>query len=80
VVTTNNNLLQITKLAHNINTRIQVIAVSFANKREQICEVILRITTLLILMADNNIELPLKSLPYIFTLFKDLKISAVGTC
>jgi hypothetical protein len=30
-------------------------------------------------MANNNIKLPLKSLPYIFTLFKDLKINAINT-
>jgi hypothetical protein len=31
-------------------------------------------------MANNNIELPLKSLSYIFTLFKDLKINTINTC
>ena len=31
-------------------------------------------------MANNNIELPLKSLPYILAPFKDLKISAISTC
>ncbi len=55
-------------------------AVSVANKREQICEAIPRITTLLTLIANNGIELPPKSLPHILTLFEDSKISAVGTC
>jgi hypothetical protein len=73
-------LLRITKLAYSINVRIQVIAVSVANKREQICEAILRITTTLTLIANNDIELPLKSLPYILALFEDLEVSAVSTC
>jgi hypothetical protein len=73
-------LLRITKLAYSINVRIQVIAISITNKREQICEAILRITTTLILIANNDIELPLKSLPYILALFEDLKVSAISTC
>jgi hypothetical protein len=73
-------LLRITKLAYSINVRIQVIAISITNKREQICEAILRIITTLILIANNDIELPLKSLPYILALFEDLKVSAISTC
>jgi hypothetical protein len=80
VITINSNLLRITELAHNIDARIQVIAVSVANKREQIYEAIPRITTPLTLMANNNIELPPKSLPHILALFKDLEISAISTC
>ena len=80
MITTDSNLLRITELAHNINIRIQVIAVSVANKREQICEAIPRITTPLTLMADDDIELPPKSLPHILALFEDLEISIISTC
>jgi hypothetical protein len=67
MITINSNLLRITKLAHNIDARIQVIAVSVANKREQIYKAIPRITTPLTLMANDDIELPPKSLPHILT-------------
>jgi cellulose synthase/poly-beta-1,6-N-acetylglucosamine synthase-like glycosyltransferase len=80
VITINRNLLPITELAHSIDARIQVIAVSVANKREQICEAIPRITTKLTLMADDDIELPSKSLPHILAPFEDSEIGAVGTC
>jgi cellulose synthase/poly-beta-1,6-N-acetylglucosamine synthase-like glycosyltransferase len=80
VITTDSNLLRITELVYNIDIRIQVIAVSIANKREQICKAIPRITTPLILIADDDIELPPKSLPHILALFEDLEISAIGTC
>ena len=80
MITINRNLLQITELAYSINARIQVIAINVANKREQICEAILRIITTLTLIADNDIELPLRSLPYILVLFKDLEVSAISTC
>jgi len=80
VITIDSNLLRITELAHNIDARIQVIAVSVANKREQICEAIPRITTPLTFMADDDIELPPKSLPHILAPFEDLEIGAVGTC
>jgi cellulose synthase/poly-beta-1,6-N-acetylglucosamine synthase-like glycosyltransferase len=80
VITTNRNLLRIIELAHSIDARIQVMAVSVANKREQICEAIPRITTTLTLMADDDIELPPKSLPHILAPFEDLEVGAVGTC
>jgi hypothetical protein len=73
-------LLRITNLVFNINLRIEVIATSFANKRRQIYKAILRIITLIIILADNNIKLPLTSLLYILTLFEDSIISVVGTC
>jgi hypothetical protein len=79
VLTIESNLLQITKLAHSINLRIQVIAASFANKRQQIYKAILRITTLITILADDNIKLPLELLPYILTPFEDSKIGAVST-
>lgn len=55
-------------------------AVSIANKREQICEAIPRITTTLTFMANDDIELPLKSLPHILALFEAREVSAVSTC
>jgi hypothetical protein len=54
-------------------------ATSFANKRQQIYEAILRITTLITILANNDIKLPLESLPYILTLFKDSKVGVVST-
>jgi hypothetical protein len=57
-----NLALQIT---YSIDARIQVTTISVANKREQICEAIPRITTPLIFVADDDIELPPKSLPHI---------------
>jgi hypothetical protein len=54
-------------------------AINITNKREQIYEVILRIITTLILIANNDIKLPLRSLPYILILFKDLKVSTIST-
>jgi len=79
VITINRNLLRITELAHNIDARIQVMAISVVNTREQICEAIPRITTPLTLMADDDIELPSKSLPHILAPFEDPEIGAVGT-
>jgi len=73
-------LLQITELIYSINAKIQVIAISVANKREQIYKAILRIITTLTLIANNDIELPLRSLPYILALFEDLEVSAISTC
>ena len=73
-------MLQITELIYSINAKIQVIAISVANKREQIYKAILRIITTLTLIANNDIELPLRSLPYILALFEDLEVSAISTC
>ena len=73
-------MLQITELIYSINAKIQVIAISVANKREQIYKAILRIITTLTLIADNDIKLPLKLLLYILALFEDLKVSAISTC
>ncbi|KAH8769332.1 polysaccharide synthase Cps1 [Hyaloscypha finlandica] len=80
VIIIDRNLVRITELAHSIDARIQVIAISVANKREQICEAIPRITTPLTLIADDDIELPPKSLPHILAPFEDLEVSAVSTC
>jgi cellulose synthase/poly-beta-1,6-N-acetylglucosamine synthase-like glycosyltransferase len=72
-------MLRITKLAHRIDPRIQVIAAGFTNKRQQIYEAIPRITTLITILADNDIELPSKSLPHILAPFEDRNVGAVGT-
>ena len=79
VLTIESDLLRITELAHSIDLRIQVIATGFANKRQQIYEAIPRITTLITILADNDIELPSKSLPHVLALFENSKIGAVGT-
>jgi cellulose synthase/poly-beta-1,6-N-acetylglucosamine synthase-like glycosyltransferase len=55
-------------------------AASFANKRQQIYKAIPRITAPITILADDDIELPSKSLPHILAPFKDSKIGAVGTC
>jgi cellulose synthase/poly-beta-1,6-N-acetylglucosamine synthase-like glycosyltransferase len=80
VSTIESDLLRITKLAHSIDPRIQVIAASFANKRQQIYEAIPRITTPITILADDDIKLPSESLPHILASFEDSKIGAVGTC
>ncbi|PVH71022.1 glycosyltransferase family 2 protein [Cadophora sp. DSE1049] len=80
VSTIESDLLRITELAHSIDPRIQVMAASFANKRQQIYEAIPRITTSITILADDDIELPSKSLPHILAPFEDSKIGAVGTC
>jgi hypothetical protein len=79
VLTIESDLLRITQLAYSIDPRIQVIAASFANKRQQIYKAIPRITTPITILADNNIELPLKSLPHILAPFEDSNIGVVGT-
>ncbi|KAG9231513.1 putative polysaccharide synthase Cps1 [Amylocarpus encephaloides] len=68
VSTIESDLLRITELAYSIDPRIQIY------------EAILRITTPITILADDNIKLPLESLPHILTLFKDSKIGVVGTC
>jgi len=80
VSTIESHLLRITNLAHSIDPKIRVIATSFANKRQQIYEAIPRITTSITILADDDIELPPKSLPHILAPFEDSKIGAVGTC
>ncbi|TVY14802.1 hypothetical protein LARI1_G008624 [Lachnellula arida] len=80
VSTIESDLLRITKLAHSIDPRIQVIAASFANKRQQIYEAILRITTPITILANDDIKLPSESLPHILAPFENSKIDAVGTC
>ena len=77
--TIESDLLRITELAHSIDLRIQVIAANFANKRQQIYEAIPRITTSITILADDDVELPSKSLPHILAPFEDSNVGAVGT-
>ncbi|KAG4419336.1 hypothetical protein IFR04_007484 [Cadophora malorum] len=79
VSTIESDLLRITELAHSIDLRIQVIAANFANKRQQIYEAIPRITTSITILADDDVELPSKSLPHILAPFEDSNVGAVGT-
>jgi cellulose synthase/poly-beta-1,6-N-acetylglucosamine synthase-like glycosyltransferase len=79
VSTIESNLLRIADLAHSIDPRIQIIAASFANKRLQISEAVPKITTSITILADDDIELPSKSLPHILAPFEDRNVGAVGT-
>jgi cellulose synthase/poly-beta-1,6-N-acetylglucosamine synthase-like glycosyltransferase len=79
VSTIQSDLLRITELAHSIDPRIQVIAASFANKRQQIYKAIPKITTSITILADDDIELPSGALPHILAPFEDSNVGAVGT-
>ncbi|KAI1299769.1 polysaccharide synthase [Xylaria venustula] len=63
VSTVKSDLLRITELAHNIDSRIQVMAASFANKRQQIYEAVPRIKTKITILADDDVVWPPTLLP-----------------
>ena len=78
--TIESDLLRITELAHSIDPRIQVIAASFANKRQQIYEAIPRITTKFVYLTDDDVQWPPEFIRHTLAPFEDGKIGAVGTC
>jgi cellulose synthase/poly-beta-1,6-N-acetylglucosamine synthase-like glycosyltransferase len=80
LITTDDNLLRITKLAHSIDTNIRVTAINVANKRWQIAAGIPSIRTKFALLADDDVVWPPQLLPHMLPPFEDHTIGAVGTC
>lgn len=63
-------------------TEIEVLSVSRANKRLQVCEALRggHIRTRIIVMADDDVEWPETLMPWLLAPFENPRIGGVGTC
>lgn len=61
-------------------SNVRVFDVPIANKRLQVCEAIPKVTTSLIIMADDDVTWPRTILPWLLAPFEDAKIGGVGPC
>lgn len=81
LVTTVDKAKSLQKLADTLSTpNIRVLFTSIANKRLQVCEALPRVTTDIIIMADDDVTWPSTLMPWILAPFEDPKIGGVGTC
>ncbi|PQE03187.1 glycosyltransferase family 2 protein [Rutstroemia sp. NJR-2017a BBW] len=71
-------LLHFTKSLEAPN--ISVFHAPIANKRIQVCEVIPKVKTRIIVMADDDVTWPKTILPWLLAPFENARIGAVGPC
>lgn len=80
LVTVDNNVENLSKLAKSINSKkIRVLSIREANKRRQMCRAIPEVTTDIIIFVDDDVIWPAKVLQWMLAPFEDPKMGGVGT-
>ncbi|KAF2169238.1 glycosyltransferase family 2 protein [Zasmidium cellare ATCC 36951] len=80
LVTIDNNVENLNKLANKINAKkIRVLSIREANKRRQMCRAIPEVSTKITIFVDDDVEWPPKVLQWMLAPFEDAKMGGVGT-
>ncbi|KAF2100326.1 hypothetical protein NA57DRAFT_73937 [Rhizodiscina lignyota] len=79
IVTTDEKLKLVRKLATSISKRIKVLRSPVQNKRIQMCRAVPKVTTKFILFADDDVSLPDRTVLWMLAPFESGKMGGVGT-